>query len=107
MLYFFDGGLYNVSVNEIFSAEREMDQIIWHQVRIDVPRTNPHLSLYQFEATQKVLDPGIHLILGVGKNIIRLGYTTSRIRLRAGHKRFSHTLLSSLSIRIHRYRLPH
>jgi TBC1 domain family member 2 len=32
-----------------------LDQAVWHQIRIDVPRTNPHLSLYQFEATQKVL----------------------------------------------------
>jgi len=33
-----------------------LDQAVWHQIRIDVPRTNPHLALYQFEATQKCLE---------------------------------------------------
>lgn len=37
-----------------FETEGGLDQAVWHQIRIDVPRTNPHLSLYQFEATQKV-----------------------------------------------------
>lgn len=33
-----------------------MDEAIWHQISIDVPRTNPHLPLYSFEATQRSLE---------------------------------------------------
>ncbi|KAI9850728.1 MAG: GTPase-activating protein [Vezdaea acicularis] len=29
---------------------------IWHQISIDVPRTNPHLELYSYEATQRSLE---------------------------------------------------
>jgi hypothetical protein len=30
--------------------------VVWHQISIDVPRTNPHLKLYQYEATQRSLE---------------------------------------------------
>jgi hypothetical protein len=33
-----------------------LDEAIWHQISIDVPRTNPHLPLYQYEATQRSLE---------------------------------------------------
>ena len=33
-----------------------LDQTIWHQISIDVPRTNPHLPLYGFETAQKCLE---------------------------------------------------
>ncbi|KAF8447078.1 rab-GTPase-TBC domain-containing protein [Kalaharituber pfeilii] len=33
-----------------------LDQTIWHQISIDVPRTNPHLPLYGFETTQRSLE---------------------------------------------------
>jgi TBC1 domain family member 2 len=33
-----------------------LDQAIWHQISIDVPRTNPHLKLYGFETTQRCLE---------------------------------------------------
>ena len=33
-----------------------LDQSIWHQISIDVPRTNPHLPLYGFETTQRCLE---------------------------------------------------
>lgn len=33
-----------------------LDQTIWHQISIDVPRTNPHLPLYGYEATQRSLE---------------------------------------------------
>lgn len=33
-----------------------LDQTIWHQISIDVPRTNPHLPLYGFETTQRCLE---------------------------------------------------
>lgn len=35
---------------------RGLDEALWHQISIDVPRTNPHLPLYQFEATQRSLE---------------------------------------------------
>lgn len=48
---------YQNAVNRAFGTT--LDQSVWHQIRIDVPRTNPHLSLYQFEATQKVPLPSL------------------------------------------------
>jgi hypothetical protein len=35
---------------------RGLDESIWHQISIDVPRTNPQLPLYQYEATQRSLE---------------------------------------------------
>jgi hypothetical protein len=35
---------------------RGLDESVWHQISIDVPRTNPHLELYSYEATQKSLE---------------------------------------------------
>ena len=35
---------------------RGLDEALWHQIAIDVPRTNPHLPLYQYEATQRSLE---------------------------------------------------
>lgn len=45
---------YQRDVTAAFNSEGGLDQAVWHQIRIDVPRTNPHLSLYQFETTQRV-----------------------------------------------------
>lgn len=38
------------------SRSRGLDEAIWHQISIDVPRTNPHLELYGYEATQRSLE---------------------------------------------------
>ncbi|KAJ9603016.1 GTPase-activating protein [Cladophialophora chaetospira] len=38
------------------SRGRGLDEAVWHQVSIDVPRTNPHIPLYGFEATQRSLE---------------------------------------------------
>lgn len=35
---------------------RGLDETVWHQITIDVPRTNPHLELYGFEATKRSLE---------------------------------------------------
>ncbi|WEW57964.1 GTPase-activating protein [Emydomyces testavorans] len=35
---------------------RALDEAIWHQISIDIPRTNPHIPLYGFEATQRSLE---------------------------------------------------
>ncbi|KAK7533376.1 rab-GTPase-TBC domain-containing protein [Phyllosticta citribraziliensis] len=38
------------------SRGQGLDESIWHQISIDVPRTNPHLELYSYEATQRSLE---------------------------------------------------
>ncbi|KAM7189044.1 GTPase activating protein [Rhypophila sp. PSN 637] len=38
------------------STARGLDEAIWHQISIDVPRTNPHIELYSYEATQRSLE---------------------------------------------------
>jgi hypothetical protein len=44
-------------VKQAFSRGTDsLDQTIWHQISIDVPRTNPHLALYGFEGTQRSLE---------------------------------------------------
>jgi hypothetical protein len=35
---------------------RGLDEVLWHQISIDVPRTNPHLPLYRYDATQRSLE---------------------------------------------------
>ncbi|KAL4939647.1 hypothetical protein BDV06DRAFT_198421 [Aspergillus oleicola] len=35
---------------------RGLDEAIWHQISIDVPRTSPHIQLYSYEATQRSLE---------------------------------------------------
>lgn len=35
---------------------RGLDEAVWHQISIDVPRTNPHMELYGYEATQRSLE---------------------------------------------------
>lgn len=35
---------------------RGLDETLWHQISIDVPRTSPHLKLYSYEATQRSLE---------------------------------------------------
>lgn len=37
-------------------GRRGLDEAIWHQISIDIPRTNPHLELYGYEATQRSLE---------------------------------------------------
>jgi TBC1 domain family member 2 len=47
------GGLVPATVR---GKARGLDEAIWHQISIDVPRTNPHLELYSYEATQRSLE---------------------------------------------------
>jgi hypothetical protein len=35
---------------------RGLDEAVWHQIRIDVPRTNPHIELYSYETTKRSLE---------------------------------------------------
>ncbi len=46
---------YQDGVQQTFSRGIEgLDQTIWHQVFIDVPRTNPKMALFQNQTTQRV-----------------------------------------------------
>ncbi|KAG8532554.1 uncharacterized protein KY384_002431 [Bacidia gigantensis] len=38
------------------TKQRGLDETLWHQISIDVPRTSPHLQLYSYEATQRSLE---------------------------------------------------
>ncbi|KAJ6029635.1 uncharacterized protein N7446_011013 [Penicillium canescens] len=38
------------------SRGRGLDEAVWHQISIDVPRTSPHIPLYGYEATQRSLE---------------------------------------------------
>ncbi len=38
------------------ARSRGLDEALWHQISIDVPRTSPHLPLYGYEATQRSLE---------------------------------------------------
>lgn len=40
---------------------RGLDEAIWHQISIDVPRTSPHIPLYGYEATQRSLERILYL----------------------------------------------
>ncbi|KAI0473112.1 RabGAP/TBC [Xylariaceae sp. FL0804] len=40
---------------------RGLDEAVWHQISIDVPRTSPHLELYSYEATQRSLERILYL----------------------------------------------
>lgn len=50
---------YLDGVNQVFSTG--LDQAMWHQISIDVPRTNPHIKLYGFETTQRALERILYL----------------------------------------------
>ncbi|QSL64667.1 hypothetical protein MERGE_001969 [Pneumocystis wakefieldiae] len=48
---------YLESVSQTYEKGiKELDQAIWHQIHIDVLRTNPTIKLYQYETTQKCLE---------------------------------------------------
>ncbi|KAF9459810.1 rab-GTPase-TBC domain-containing protein [Collybia nuda] len=50
-------GEYLSLVELAFSRDREgLDQQIWHQIEIDVPRTRPGVRLWMHEATQRSLE---------------------------------------------------
>lgn len=48
------GGTDSPSVSS--GRGRGLDEAVWHQISIDVPRTSPHLQLYSYEATQRSLE---------------------------------------------------
>lgn len=50
---------YLDGVNQVFSSG--LDQSMWHQISIDVPRTNPHIKLYSFDTTKRALERILYL----------------------------------------------
>lgn len=52
---------YFNSIEQEFGNEGSMNQSMWHQIAIDVPRTNPHIKLYSFESTRRSLERILYL----------------------------------------------
>lgn len=50
---------YLQGVEQVFS--NGLDHAMWHQIEIDVPRTNPHIKLYGYETTQRSLERILYL----------------------------------------------
>ena len=51
-------------VDLAFARGREgLDQQIWHQIEIDVPRTRPGVRLWMYAATQRVRAFETHLLI--------------------------------------------
>ena len=60
----FGRGAATIPVNAVNTNPgrgRGLDEAIWHQISIDVPRTNPHIELYGYEATQRSLERILYL----------------------------------------------
>lgn len=52
---------YRDGLQHIFSSQHSRDVPTWHQIEIDVPRTNPHIPLYQFDSVQRSLQHILYL----------------------------------------------
>ncbi|CCF57889.1 hypothetical protein KAFR_0D02420 [Kazachstania africana CBS 2517] len=52
---------YVNGLNHISSNNHSKDTAAWHQIEIDIPRTNPHISLYQFKSVQNSLQKVLYL----------------------------------------------
>ena len=55
------GNSRSITSSSSSNQSRGLDENIWHQISIDVPRTNPHLELYSFETTQRSLERVLYL----------------------------------------------
>ncbi|MCJ1310817.1 GTPase-activating protein [Agyrium rufum] len=60
------GGVMQPSSNRMkgnftTGRSRGLDENVWHQISIDVPRTSPHIELYSYEATQRSLERILYL----------------------------------------------
>ncbi|CCH61151.1 hypothetical protein TBLA_0E00900 [Henningerozyma blattae CBS 6284] len=52
---------YSDGLKHTFSNDHSRDEPTWHQIEIDIPRTNPHITLYQFKSVQKSLQRILYL----------------------------------------------
>lgn len=50
---------YHNGVQQVFNTG--LDEQMWHQISIDVPRTNPHIKLYSHPIIQKALERILYL----------------------------------------------
>ena len=50
---------YANSISRLFKSQR--DQALWHQIKIDVLRTNPSIKLYSYETTHTSLEKILYL----------------------------------------------
>ena len=78
-----------------FARNREgLDQQIWHQIEIDVPRTRPGVKLWMHGSTQRVRwFMGEYTVVKVDilflesrTNTLRVGYSTPGQWIRSGHQ---------------------
>lgn len=52
---------YSDGIGRVFSDLHFRDQPTWHQIEIDIPRTNPHIKLYQYASVQRSLQRILYL----------------------------------------------
>ena len=52
---------YRDGLDHTFSKSHKRDIPTWHQIEIDIPRTNPHIPLYQFKTVQESLQRILYL----------------------------------------------
>lgn len=103
-------GEYLSLVELAFARDRQgVDQQIWHQIEIDVPRTRPGVRLWMQASTQRVRGLRLFAMLFLTSlqvesraNTLRLGHTPSGERLCSRDKRSRNPLLSSFHFSIHR-----
>lgn len=102
-------GEYLSLVELAFARDRQgVDQQIWHQIEIDVPRTRPGIRLWIQASTQRVRGLQLFAMLLLTSlqvesraDTLRLGYTPSGERVCSRDKRSCNPLLSSISFSIH------
>lgn len=102
-------GEYLSLVELAFARDRQgVDQQIWHQIEIDVPRTRPGVRLWMQASTQRVrgisyLPYSFLTLLQVESraDTLCLGHTPPSERIRSRDKRSCDSFLSSFSFGIH------
>lgn len=52
---------YAEGLKHTFSDQHKRDIPTWHQIEIDIPRTNPHIQLYQFKTVHESLQRILYL----------------------------------------------
>lgn len=64
---------YTDAVKQAFArGEASLDAALWHQIKIDVPRTNPGVPLWQFASTQAVSFESIKCLVWVADELYRV-----------------------------------
>jgi hypothetical protein len=109
-------GEYLSLVELAFARDREgLDQQIWHQIEIDVPRTRPGVPLWMHGCTQRVSFHCAHSHIETNGTIfvcaesrayfVRLGHPTPCQWICPRNKRPCNAILPSFFISIHWYEL--